>query len=56
MACKAKCQEKGNRYCCLECPDNDTCKMQCDHKDAVEYAKECTEYYKEMGRIYDVGV
>lgn len=22
MACKAECQEKGNRYCCLECPDS----------------------------------
>lgn len=47
MACKMKCPEKENRYCCLECPDNDACRMQCDSKDAIEYAEECEKYYEE---------
>lgn len=38
----------GSQYCCLECPENDTCKLQCDYMDAYEYAVECPDYAEEV--------
>lgn len=31
-------------HCCIECPENDICNMQCVDKDMYEYCVECPEY------------
>lgn len=31
-------------YCCICCPQNGTCNIQCDYMDSYEYAAECKEY------------
>lgn len=30
--------------CCIECPENDICNMQCSDVDKYEYCVECPEY------------
>ena len=30
--------------CCIECPENDICNMQCADVDKFEYCVECPEY------------
>ena len=38
----------GHDYCCIECPDNDICNIQCVDKDRYEYCVECPEYEEEQ--------
>lgn len=42
--CKRECTF-GLQYCCLECPENDTCRLQCDYmvKDIKAYHQSNTE-------------
>lgn len=34
----------GSKQCCIECPHNDVCNMQCIDVDEYEYCVECPEY------------
>ena len=46
MACNKSCGN-GNNLCCLECPDNDECRIQCCEQDAYEFYEECPDYVQE---------
>lgn len=37
----------GSKQCCIECPHNDVCNMQCIDVDEYEYCVECPEYERE---------
>ena len=41
---KAKCELSsicGHDFCCICCPDNENCNIQCTGQDSVEYAEGC---------------
>lgn len=39
----------GSKQCCIECPYNDVCNVQCAYMDEYEYCVECPEC--EEGKI-----
>lgn len=46
MGCRNICPF-GQDKCCLECPDQEECQIQCDDLDAYEFAENCPDYVKE---------
>lgn len=34
----------GSKQCCIECPYNNVCNLQCAYMDGYEYCVECPEY------------
>lgn len=46
MRCRNICPF-GQDKCCLECPDQEECQIQCDDLDAYEFVENCPDYAKE---------
>lgn len=44
--CKLECED-GEPYCCICCPKQEECSMECDDMDSYEYAEDCPNYVKE---------
>lgn len=44
--CKLECPE-GEPYCCICCPKQEECGMECDDMDSYEYTEDCPNYVKE---------
>lgn len=50
MGCRNICPF-GQDKCCLECPDQEECQIQCDDLDAYEFVENCP-YYAGDKRAY----
>lgn len=46
MGCRNICPF-GQDKCCLECPDQEECQIQCDDLDSYEFVENCPDYVKE---------
>ena len=44
----------GYDCCCMECPENEVCKMQCADIDSYEYYGECPEYEREEETMREI--
>lgn len=53
MGCRNICPF-GQDKCCLECPDQEECQIQCDDLDAYEFVENCPDYVKEEEEAYQI--